>query len=453
MKRGIDTIKAVLPVSAMTDRGRLCGEQVFGPQPWGRGFRLVSLVLGLCLSQSVAALSLYDIIELSRNGYGEDEIARLIAVTETRFDLDVDSLRTLTAAGVSEPVIREMLQAGDHLLSGGQRVRSVSEVRTNAHDRSDGVLANTTINDVLQLYSAGLSEVTLLSFVRHRNECVPFSVDHLLQMAEAGMSEVFVSAMDSLVDDCRDEERITESRPDFYIASSRTTRAYVPFMYENFYYRARLYPLVIDLDRRQPQSHQGHLIETQGAAQEVIHHVLSDKDVIDHHHHEIVRDHGRVEVRDFSEHQHVGVSLTEHEAVHPEHSTGVSVDSRVTRRVNDYANRSPRVTSSSFSMVNRSTRSGSARLGSQPLVSRSHSSSANSLSTRGGGIARSASSRLSVGNQRARSGSMVFSSRSSISPGRPANASNGIGRAAPRGAVNRPQPQRGTRVAVAPNRR
>ncbi len=390
---------------------------VFDTQLQRKGFRLVAVVFGLCLCESVIALSLNDIIELSRSGYGEEEIARLIAVTGARFELDVDNLITLTAAGVSEPVIREMLQAGDPLLSGNLLASLASEVPTDARVGRESVSADTAVNDILQLYRASLSEETILSFVRRHNECIPFSVDHLLQMAEAGLSQVFVSDLGSLMAGCRDEERLADSRLNVYIPSSRATQSYLPGIYDDFYYRSRSYPLVIYRDHREPPQHQGHLIATQGANQEIIHHVISNKDQIDHHHHEVVRDHGRVLVRDFSEHQHVGVSLAEHEAIHPDHSAGVSGDSGVAHRVKDNANRPPHVTSSTFSMINRSMGSSSAGVRSRSVASRSQPGSANSPSTRGGGISRSASSRLSVGNQRARSGSIVFTSRFSVSPG------------------------------------
>ncbi len=402
MKRGtmldsavLVTPKAVSHLSATQDRGRFCGGRLFDTQPQRKSLRLVAVVLGLCLCESVAALSLYDIIELSRSGYGEEEITSLIAVTGARFELDVDSLSTLKAAGVSEPVIRELLQAGDHLPSGDLFTNLTSAARTDASDRRDGALAETTVDDILQLYRAGLSEATILSFVRRRDECIPFSIDHLLHMAEAGLSQDFVSDLGSLMAGCRDQERLADAQLNFYVPSSRARRTYLPGIYDDFYYRARPYPYAIYRDHRQPQPqrqrqhHQGHLVETQGPDRELIHHVISNGDQIDHHHHEVVRDHDRVLVEDLPEHHHVGVSLAEHDALHPDHSAGVSADSGVAHRVKENANRPPQVTSSTFSMINRSTRSGFAGLRNRSLVSRSQPGSANSPSTRGSRISRS----------------------------------------------------------------
>ena len=439
--------KAVSHMSATTIRGRFCGDRVFDTQPQRRRFRLVALVLGLCLCESVAALSLNDIIELSRNGYGEEEITSLIAVTGARFELNVDTLRDLAAAGVSEPVIREMLQAGNRQPDGSLLASLTSEVRTDARGRRDGALADATVDDILKLYRAGLSEATILSFVTRRNECIPLSFDHLLQVAEAGLSQDFVSALDNLSAECRDQERLADSRRDVYIPSNRATRTYRPGIYDDLYYRSILYPYYSYYpyypyypyatypDPREPLQHQEHLIDTQGPQQEVIHHVVSSGDQIDHHDHEVVRDFGRVLVEDLPEHQHVGVSLTEHDALHPDHSASVSTNSRVAERVNDYAYRPPLDTSSRFATKNRSTGRRYVQFGNQSVVSSSNSAIANSSSTRGSGRSRGASPGFSVGNQQTRSGSTGFTVPSSGSRGySSAGASAGIGHAAPHSA-------------------
>ena len=171
MKRGIMlnsavrvATEAVSHVSATTNRGRLSGDRAFDTQLQRKCFRLVAVVLGLSLCESVAALSLDDIIQLSRGGYGDQEITSLIAATGTRFDLDVDSLTALTTAGVSEPVIQDMLQAGNRQPSGNLLASLTSEVRTDARGL-DGALAETTVDDILQLYRAGLSDATIDALV------------------------------------------------------------------------------------------------------------------------------------------------------------------------------------------------------------------------------------------------------------------------------------------------
>ena len=247
MKRGIMldsavrvATEAVSHVSATTNRRRLSGDRAFDTQLQRKCFRLVAVVLSLSLCESVAALSLDDIIQLSRGGYGDQEITSLIAATGTRFELDVGSLTALAAAGVSEPVIQDMLQAGNRQPSGNLLASLTSEVRTDARGR-DGASAETTVDDILQLYRAGLSDATIFSFVTRRNECVPFSTSHLLQLAEAGLSPDFVAALDNLTAECRDQERLADSRFNVYIPSGRATGGYLPGIYDDYYYRAMPY--------------------------------------------------------------------------------------------------------------------------------------------------------------------------------------------------------------------
>ncbi|MEE8543516.1 MAG: hypothetical protein V3S94_06625 [Gammaproteobacteria bacterium] len=394
-------------------------------------------MLGLSLCESVAALSLDDIIQLSRGGYGDQEITSLIAATGTRFELDVGSLTALTAAGVSEPVIQDMLQTGNRQPSGSLRASLTSEVRTDARGR-DGALAETTVDDILQLYRAGLSDATILSFVRRTNECIPFSTNHLLELAEAGLSQGFVAALDNLTAECRDQERLADSRFNVYIPSSRATRGYQPGIYDDYYYPAMpypyyyYYPYAIYPDPREPLQHQEHLIDTQGPPQETIHHVVSNEIQIDHHHHDVTRDQGRVLVEDLPEHQHVGVSLAEHDALHPDHSAAVNANSRVAERVNEYAYRPPLDTSSRFATTSRSTGRRYVDFGSRSVASGRNSTSANSSSTRGAGRSRGTSSGFSLGNPQTRSNSSGFTAPSSASHGHSAGA--GIGHAAPHSA-------------------
>lgn len=72
-----------------------------------------SLGLILGLSASVAqAISLYDVIQLSRAGKSDAEIIDLLQTTQARFTLDAGSVTELKKAGVSEKVIQAIIQAG-----------------------------------------------------------------------------------------------------------------------------------------------------------------------------------------------------------------------------------------------------------------------------------------------------------------------------------------------------
>jgi hypothetical protein len=60
-------------------------------------------------SAPLAAISVFDVIRLSQARYPDDEIIRLIQTTDSRFLLTAEDTVRLREAGVTEPVIREML--------------------------------------------------------------------------------------------------------------------------------------------------------------------------------------------------------------------------------------------------------------------------------------------------------------------------------------------------------
>jgi len=57
------------------------------------------------------AVSIYDVIELSRKGYSDEEIVNVIETTRSVFQLDAEDIPRLKNLGVSEAVIRKMLEA------------------------------------------------------------------------------------------------------------------------------------------------------------------------------------------------------------------------------------------------------------------------------------------------------------------------------------------------------
>ncbi len=56
------------------------------------------------------ALSVFDAIQLSKRGYSDQAIIDLIEATDSAFDLEAEDLPRLKQLGVSEPVIRSMLE-------------------------------------------------------------------------------------------------------------------------------------------------------------------------------------------------------------------------------------------------------------------------------------------------------------------------------------------------------
>lgn len=76
-----------------------------------RRIGVLALLLALMSPWSASALSLYDVVELSRAGYSDRKILHLIADTGSRFVVDAKILVALKAAGVSEAVIRAIVAA------------------------------------------------------------------------------------------------------------------------------------------------------------------------------------------------------------------------------------------------------------------------------------------------------------------------------------------------------
>jgi hypothetical protein len=70
------------------------------------------VIVGVLFSARAEAVTVRDLIELSRAGLSDDVLIELIAVDGSVFNLDAATLRELKAGGVSEKVILAMLRAG-----------------------------------------------------------------------------------------------------------------------------------------------------------------------------------------------------------------------------------------------------------------------------------------------------------------------------------------------------
>ena len=139
------------------------------------------IVAGLWFAQGAGALSLLDIMEMSRNGYSEEEIGRLLEATGARFEIDAVGLVALQEAAVADALIDRMLDEG------GVPPNEVSEM---------------TGKELLELHEAGLSEATLLKFVRHRNVCQPLSEDGVHLLEREAFSATFFEEFADLVAAC-----------------------------------------------------------------------------------------------------------------------------------------------------------------------------------------------------------------------------------------------------------
>jgi hypothetical protein len=73
---------------------------------------LMATGLVLSLASAAEAITIRDIIELSRAGLGEDVLLALIEVDGGVFSIDNDTLTTLKKSGVSEKVIVALIKSG-----------------------------------------------------------------------------------------------------------------------------------------------------------------------------------------------------------------------------------------------------------------------------------------------------------------------------------------------------
>jgi hypothetical protein len=73
------------------------------------------LILGILLTPLVAnaqTITVRDIIELSKAGLGDQALIALVEVNPTVFPVDVETLKSLKAAGVAPTVITAMIKSG-----------------------------------------------------------------------------------------------------------------------------------------------------------------------------------------------------------------------------------------------------------------------------------------------------------------------------------------------------
>jgi len=93
-----------------------------------RIFRSTVSTLALwCASVSLAwAVSIYDVIELSRQGHSDEDIVDIIRTTRSVFKLKAADIPRLKELGVSESVIRAMLASNFGGLSGAESIPSVT---------------------------------------------------------------------------------------------------------------------------------------------------------------------------------------------------------------------------------------------------------------------------------------------------------------------------------------
>lgn len=78
-----------------------------------RSFPLLLALSFLIVAPAAYAVSLYDIIQLAKNGYRDKQIIAIIEATDSRFQVDADTLITLKREGVPEKVIEAIVARSD----------------------------------------------------------------------------------------------------------------------------------------------------------------------------------------------------------------------------------------------------------------------------------------------------------------------------------------------------
>lgn len=71
----------------------------------------LALYLLLAVSAPATAMTAYDIIQLSKKGYSDQDIIALIKTTDSAFELQADDISRLIELGVSDLVVQAMLKA------------------------------------------------------------------------------------------------------------------------------------------------------------------------------------------------------------------------------------------------------------------------------------------------------------------------------------------------------
>ena len=78
-----------------------------------RSLLLLLALSFLIVAPAAYAVSLYDIIQLAKNGYRDNQIIGIIEATDSRFQVDADTLITLKREGVPEKVIEAIVARSD----------------------------------------------------------------------------------------------------------------------------------------------------------------------------------------------------------------------------------------------------------------------------------------------------------------------------------------------------
>ncbi len=157
----------------------------------------------------VWAVSIYDVIELSQQGYSDEEVLNIIRSTGSVFELTAEDIPRLKNLGVGEAVIRGMLVV--ELAESSERGSFLNDAGDGEQiPPADSAIANDDIEEITPATSEGLSQVDSAD---HEHAASPpltpnrFSIHAVSEEAAGGHQHAYVTLSSVPILILRDEGR------------------------------------------------------------------------------------------------------------------------------------------------------------------------------------------------------------------------------------------------------
>jgi len=130
--------------------------------------RITSVIIALLLSGQAFSLTVYDVIQLSKKEYTDNEIIALIEITHSAFELKAEDLPRLMDLGVSEKIIQTMLKTTSKHTDN----RSFSNAVVSSSKASAPMTRYTSVNSASLVIAGGQFEAKLFeeSGTRHHHQ-------------------------------------------------------------------------------------------------------------------------------------------------------------------------------------------------------------------------------------------------------------------------------------------
>lgn len=164
--------------------------------------RISGIVIAFLLSGQAFALTVYDVIQLSKKDYTDDNIIALIEATDSAFELKAEDLPRLIDLGVSETVIQTMLKTvtkhvDNHSLS------SPSQTAVPSGNSSDLTIHPTPTSRTPLIIAGGRFETTLFeergSGHHHQHQIISLADVNLFVLRSKGTFSSIKNRADATV--------------------------------------------------------------------------------------------------------------------------------------------------------------------------------------------------------------------------------------------------------------